>query len=223
MNTNLPERKSQSRDEIISILTNILEKKKKFVIWQNQNDTRVLNQATIKSINLDNNSFVLEPAEAKTTKFKNRDKIYLKSEEKNLLFKENLSFASDKLMILPLPKEFYVEELRKFPRKTFRVSDEVPFVFMVKNKFSHILETMECTLLDYSEKGLAFHVDSTQVTAFDKNETIYICRISNMLFEPKITAKIAYAKAGNKLSNKGKISYRVGVKFVDRDLKELFH
>lgn len=222
MKVNLPERKSQSRDEIISILNKILEKKDNFTLWQKSEDGRLIKQAKIKSINAENNSFVLEPTDT-NTKFKNREKIYLKSKEKNLLFKEQLSFASEKLVIVPLPKEFYVEELRKNPRRTYKPNEEMPLVFQVKNKFSKVLETIECNLIDTSAKGLAFYLDSNQMSSLDKDDLIQISRIGNMIFDPKIQAKVVYVRSISKGQNKGKASYRIGVFFTEREIPQNFN
>lgn len=215
--TDLPLRVTSNRDEIVAIFKEASKQRIPVTLWQNINGKRIIINGVFKTTNLENNSVVLDIDNPDGLLFKNRVTIYLKGNFKNILFKENLTFGSNRIVIFSIPKEIRVHELRNNPRISFRTTDNKHVTFSKKNPYTSKKENFNNILLDLSEEGLAFMADSHQVTQFNKDEEIFISEISDINFEGLIVGKCTYMK-NLKINVKEKSvqAYRVGVKFTNR-------
>lgn len=213
----LPLRVTSNRDEIVAIFKEASKQRIKVTLWQNINGKRVIINGVFKTTNLENNSVVLDMENPDNIQFKNRVTIYLKGNFKNILFKENLTFGSNRIVIFSIPKEIRVHELRDNPRISFRSTDHKIVKFTKVNPYTRQKESYESLMIDLSEEGLAFFADSHQVTQFNKDDEIIIQKISDIDFEGQIVAKITHMKNLRiDVQKKSIQAYRVGVKFMKR-------
>lgn len=212
-----PLRVTANRDEIVAIFKEASKQRIPVTLWQNINGKRIVLNGVFKTTNLENNSVVLDIENPEGVLFKNRVTIYLKGNFKNILFKENLTFGSNRIVIFSIPKEIRVHELRNNPRINFRITDNKHVIFTKINPYTNQKENFDNVLIDLSEEGLAFLADSHQVTQFNKDDEIYISQISDIDFEGLIVGKLTYMKNLKiNIQQKSIQSYRVGVKFTNR-------
>lgn len=213
----LPLRVTSNRDEIVSIFKEASKQRIKVTLWQNIDGKRIIFNGVFKTTNLENNSVVLDIENPQNIQFKNRVTIYLKGNFKNILFKENLTFGSNRIVIFSIPKEIRVHELRENPRLNFRSSDNKMISFTKLNPYTNQKENFDNKLIDLSEEGLAFLADSHQVTQFNNNDELFIKKISDVNFDGVIVGKISHMKNLRiNVQQKSIQAYRVGVKFTKR-------
>lgn len=220
MQTNLL-RSTQDYSEILKILHEIQQSESEILIWQKNdiNDHRIVDYCKMKRIDRKLGTIVLSPSkDIFSGTFNKRMSIYFKGKEHSVLFKEQIHFVSNQLLVLNIPHELRLLEKRSSPRTTFKFEDEKSvFISKFEENMIHP-RNYELILLDISSGGIAFNLSPQQHGSIKKGDTIFIVRLFNNELPNPISAEVKYTAHVNfKIKGMTKKGIRVGAKFHEPD------
>lgn len=211
-------RKVKSRKEITDSLCKIFLKENSFIIWQNQEKFRPIINCNIEDIDSVVNILEVTNQSAKDDlSLIDPDlPLYLKAEEKELLFKIDARkfFFKDNSLSIDIPREVRMIELREVPRfeipNDSRLTTEVLKPTNRPGKNNHF----NLSILDISTNGMAFKLSYKNASQFNVGEVVYLDFIGQKKLSNKLPCTIIYKKKKTKIiKGKPETYIQVGLKF----------
>lgn len=217
-------RKSTNKMEIISIFLGFLQEKRPIVLWQMIENKRVLSNAMITDITPTSIHLTLEKADKAATQnealnISQNCTLYLHGPSRNVLFKQNIVTLKGEDIILDLPSEIRLHELRDKPRYYFSPEDRKKIRLEVLDPRLKRPLLKIFLVWDISVGGVGLNIPVQEGYLFEKNKEVSIKFISNEAIGDDLKATVAYVRpVVNK--NKEIISFRVGLQF-SKELTQL--
>lgn len=207
-------RSTNNLKEIALTLKQIAEKSDNVLIWQTNKDTESRNiiPAKINSINFEEKSILLKPKEDYQFDFDNDLTLYFHSEHRSLIFKLGKSTITKNMLIIRIPNEAKLVELRRDNREVY--SGRRPRITYDRLK-AYGSETMEykSELLDLSDDGMAFVLSSINRTQFHEGDIIRLKGIGSKDLVDIREGEIMYIVPLDANTKTSAMVFRVGVKF----------
>lgn len=191
------------------------------MVWQNEDGGRTLAHCLVKRIDRKLGTIVLQPKEfVFESTFNKRLSLYFKGNEQSILFKEQIHFASNQLLVLNIPREVRIIEKRTNPRTHYKFDDNNQIWVSKYEQGAEHPRNFELVLLDLSQGGLSFNLSSQQSGSIKKGDVIFISRIFETELQTPLVAEVKYAVHANYRFNETmRKGIRVGAQFNDPSAK----
>lgn len=213
-------RVSFSKKEIINILKRIQQDSDVVFIWQNVGETREIVYCHIEKIDVAIGNFCIRPIDPNQTfHIEKKLSLYVKGELESILFKQEIAFASEGMVILKFPPEVRIIEKRLIQREAFEVSDEKKITIAKYAPNSQKPRRFDLILLDISHAGVAFFITPTQLLSFGAGDQIYLLEVGGRKLSNPLSATVKYVTryTGTTEDVRG---HRVGTHFLEPLAKE---
>lgn len=201
--------------EIISLLKQLEEDGVPCIIWQTLGGKKIHTECKVKFIDRRLGTIVLSPKDEQfPIRFEKRYQIFFRGDHQSILFKELVHFASDKLLVINIPREIKILEKRSTPRISFASGNGMNALASKYDKQSLEPRYYELELLDLSKGGLAFFLTSQQAGSITKGDQLIFSKILECDLAAPIISTVLYAAPTKiKMQQVSKKGYRVGVAF----------
>lgn len=218
-------RTSKIRQEIIDSLINIHEKSSPILIWQIEEKKRTIAHAKIESVDSSNNSIILSPfsiEDENTFKiFKLNTTIYMRGDNKNIVFKQEQSSSKTDSGFLQI---FIPSEVKMFEKRS---EARLTFTELNPNYTTHISPTARrsltakitiAVLRDLTTVGMGILLNKKFSKLFFEKDNIKIEKIGTYRFPRPILGKIVYIDSEINTSNQ----FRIGISFNETISSDIY-
>ena len=208
---------SSNRTEIIKILQNIKNKSKQSVIWQNLENSRIVNHGKIVDINIHKNTVKVVPDQKNTPfKFNKAFTIYFRGDEQSILFKQELDLSTDNSLVINIPEEVRIIEKRINIRYILDSTENNVLHLFKRIKGTDALKEFVVQTLDISSNGLSFVIPSQYFQYFNVHDIFLIHELLQYRFYIKIKGEVVHiADIKYRDNNTFSRGYKVGVKLFN--------
>lgn len=211
-----------NRSEIISTLIRMYRESTPVLVWQNKIDgSKLMKNSLIEAIFPELGYFILNPLpENDYFDFQNTSTIYIRGNERSILFKQPKIVLQDNKIIIQIPKQVRMYDKRYSERFHFGLkSNHHVEIFHSKNSLTQE-QLFQVSLFDISERGASFNLSLLDQKYFYQEELIKLVKIGKKSFSEFLMAKIIYLhRLDNKIGGIHCPSIKMGVKF-DRTLSK---
>ena len=153
-------RSTKNRNEILNNISTKFKDVGSFMIWQNSpNDEKRSIHTEVKfiSLNIKYNYFTVSLIEEDLSHFRSDIPTYFVLKNYDFVFKTQLisiSPADPKSLLFKIPKDIYLEELRKFQR-TVKENINIGTIFIDKNT-NNLIHTI-CPIMNISQRWYLYN------------------------------------------------------------------
>ncbi|MBT7611282.1 MAG: hypothetical protein HN576_16095 [Bacteriovoracaceae bacterium] len=211
-----------NRSEIIATLIRMYRETTPVLVWQNNlNGTKLMKNSLIDGIFPELGNFVLTPLpESDVFDFCNTSTIYIRGNERSILFKEPKIVIYDKKIIVQIPRQVRMYDKRYSERFHFGLKSNYRVEIFHQKKSLNEEQIFQVSLFDISDKGASFNLSLLDQKNFNQEEVIKLVRLGNKFFPDYLMGKIIYLhRLDNKIGGIHCPSIKMGVKF-DRCLSK---
>lgn len=205
-----------NRSEIIATLIRMYRECTPVLVWQNNKEgNKVMKNSVIDAIFPELGYFVLCPLpEGDYFDFCHTSTIYLRGNERSILFKQPKIVIKDNKIIIQIPKQVRMYDKRFSDRIHFGLKSTLGVeIFHAKNSLSPE-ELFSFSLYDISERGASFNLSLLDQKYFYQDEIIKLIKIGRKSFADYVMAKIIYLhRMDNKIGGIHCPSIKMGVQF----------
>ena len=203
--------------EILDTLTRMMLEDCPTLIWQNLHGKRKIQHGKLHTIDIEKKVLIFVPISG-TKKFRAFDKkqtIYMRGNEKSILFKSEKIRVEAQRIIIPIPKETRMYELRTHDRKHFgHGSRHNSLIVKQINKTSKKLKEFDFNLYDISEVGACFSFSPKESVYFNVGDTFLVLRLGRVDFECPLNATVIYVRRHEiTLQQNRQVRMKMGVSF----------
>lgn len=204
---------TDSKKEIVNVLKRIQLEEEEVFIWQNHQGKRNIIYCKIEKVDPGMGNFSISPIdEAQSFQLEKKLSLYIKGEFESILFKQDVSFFTESLVILKIPSEIRIVEKRSISRKKFELSDQYKIVIAKYEKNSKKPRKFDLFLLDISLKGISFFVSPNQLLSFSAADQFYLLQLGEKKFSTPVTSTIKYISRFSSAADEVK-GHRIGAQF----------
>lgn len=210
-------RVSRNHEEIINTINSMYVDCSPVMLWQNHGKKRVIVYATIDKIEFDRKRIVLLANKQHDFKnFKSDITVYIRGENKSILFKQEQCRFNSKQIALLIPSEVRLYEQRHNPRVKMTQDFELNAYFSKRvGSGSGSQKSFAAKVINLSADGACFEYLQSLGKFFYEGDSIVISHFDHLKFEPSLEAKIVYIQKPSYASDR----LRMGIK-LDNQLTQ---
>lgn len=182
--------------EILNTLNKIYLERTPVTLWQNTGRERIVRIAYIRAIDYSAGKLLFAPLEkGKVFDFNGNLTVYIRGREKSILFKTKSEKIDTKRVIVNIPTEVRMYEMRAFPRLRFGFGSTENILFEIRvNQTSAKFKEFLYPIFDLSKSGVSMLFNAKESVFFNVGETILIHKIADFKVPAGMEAKIIYTK-----------------------------
>lgn len=202
--------------EMISILKDLLKVKDLFTVWKRDEAKKIIFQidATILSINM-GGEITLQLNDIDD--FQTKGDIYIAAEGGQVVFKLDILYVSEMIVVCNLPIEMKYIDRRKSARKKIKKEKAQDFELSFQSKFESELNQphrVVSELIDISDTGASFAISKETLTEMDTTKEIVLRSLSprDSLSE-NTKAQIKNSRKYKPMTMGHEAIYAIGVQF----------
>jgi hypothetical protein len=211
-----------NRSEIIATLIRMYRECTPVLVWQSDSDGhKFMKNSVIEAIFPELGYFVLSPLpDGDYFDFCNTSTIYIRGNERSILFKQQKIVIQDNKIIIQIPNQVRMYDKRYTERFHFGLkSNHHVEIFHSKNSMDQE-QLFQVSLFDISVRGASFNMSLLDQKYFYQEEIIKVVKLGKKSFPEYLMAKIIYLhRLDNKIGGIHCPSIKMGVKF-DRSLSK---
>lgn len=203
-----------NRSEIIATLIRMYREGTPVLVWQNDSEgKKLMRNSVIDAIFPEMGYFVLCPL-GDHFDFCSTSTIYLRGNERSILFKQPKMVLKDNKIVIQIPKQVRMYDKRFSERYHYGLKSNLGVeIFHAKSSLSPE-EIFNVSLFDISEHGASFNISLHEQTYFFQEEIIKIVKMGRKSFPQFLMSKIIYLhRMDNKIGGIHCPSIKMGVKF----------
>lgn len=212
-------RDSNDPDEIQNIIQELSEAKAEITLWQNKENERCVIQGFFKSVDT-HGKIITVGLKNKGDEFNFEEglPVFFREDSKKLIFRQNISITSKKLIDAKFPDSIKLIDRRLYVREFYQVgtegsSGQMAFI-KVKSQTDNSWKEIECDLYDIGNAGLAVKLRPQVVKYFQPGSEVEIVSVKGKEFEDKVSGTVAYIKTyEDAKKNHTSVFHRMGVAF----------
>ncbi|HAZ13483.1 MAG: hypothetical protein A2X86_13210 [Bdellovibrionales bacterium GWA2_49_15] len=202
--------------EIITTLNKMYHDQSPVLVWQNLGERRIIRNAVISAIDFAAGKVILVPNDPhKSFDFVGPHTVYMRGQEKSILFKRESVRIDKKRILVDIPKEVRMFEKRISHR--IKLGFNSPYLGIIEikiNSSSDLRKEFSFNIYDLSAKGLSFNFNFKDQIFFAEGTEIYISKLGQIPFKIPIEGRVVYLKKIEFMSSGARISkMKMGVAF----------
>lgn len=170
-------RVTQSKDEIVSVFRDAMNNNFPMDVWQTIDGKRVVTYGRISYVDESVIRLEFSSKEGPLPQISKNTKLYLHSNYKNFLFKQDILEIKSGVVELRLPHELWVHELRKYPR--YYLNDNTPKYMELWDTHFRGGENFKAKILDLSRGGAGLVVDEELFFDITKGQRFLVVDITD--------------------------------------------
>lgn len=204
--------------EIVTTLIRMYRESSPVLVWQNSDEGRVMKNSFIREIYPEKRFFVLTThPDSSVFNFCQSTTIYLRGNERSILFKQKDIVVRKNKVIVKFPTEVRLYEKRFHQRFHYGFkSNHAVEIFHPKSTMDSE-EIFNFSLYDISEKGASFNLNLADQRYFFQGDKIKILRLGKKCFKQYFTGKIIYMnRTDYKINGVRCPSIKMGIHFDQR-------
>jgi hypothetical protein len=205
-----------NRSEIISTLIRMYRESTPVLVWQNQIDgSKLMKNSLIEGIFPELGYFILCPLpDNDYFDFQISSTIYIRGNERSILFKQSKIILQANQIIIPIPKQVRMYDKRFSERFHFGLkSNHNVEIFHTRDSKSNE-QLFPASLYDISDRGASFNLNLLDSKYFHQEQLIKLVKIGKKSFTEYLMAKVIYLhRLDNKVAGIQCPSIKMGVKF----------
>lgn len=185
------------------------------MIWQSSNEKRVIKNFTHIEVSLKHSAVAIE-LEC-LDGLDRLNPLYIRLEHRNTVFKTKIIVSEGRKLLLRLPTEVTVEELRQFKRH--QVSELSKKPLLIKTFLED--EAIPVVLDEVSQSGLGVYVSEEGIIKLNSLKSeIFVDKIGKSSLKKEVKLELVYA---GKIEKGRSHLFKVGMKFDDLLSKDFVH
>lgn len=204
------------RESIYDSIERTLENIDTILLWQLTNDgTRIKEKALIQKFNFETGTLLLSTIDEKSNVFIKQNELFLKFEDRSLLFKTKIEKLGEGKLQVKLPKNYRILENRNQKRR--KIPKDVLKLKIEKSDTEIIGKTsFELIVLDLCEKGVGLLFSVTKLNSFCIGEKVYLKKFGNTEVRTPLLCRIVHLTEYDKTKTTMiKRDYKMGLEFLD--------
>ncbi|MBI2520178.1 MAG: hypothetical protein HYV97_07165 [Bdellovibrio sp.] len=202
--------------EIISTLNKMQRDQSPVLVWQNLGEKRIIRNAVISAIDFVTGKVILVPNDPyKNFDFLGPQTIYIRGQEKSILFKRESIKIDKRRIFVDIPNEVRMFEKRINHRIKFGFNSPYLGTIEIKiNSTSELRKEFIFNLYDLSAKGVSFNFNFKDQIFFAEGTEIFIRKLGQIPLKTPIEGRVVYLKRIEFMSQGSRINkIKMGVAF----------
>jgi len=186
------------------------------LLWQaNSKNPRLKHEAFIQKFSADKGVLQLIEVDQKAFDFKEDEDIYIRFNDRSLLFKANIRKMSNSKIQVLVPKKFRIIENRDNSRNLLIEQDIKVKVELDMNNRSRA-NSFDFSVFDLNTDGIAVVMSVSKVNNFKRDQIIYLTSFGEVTLDTPVRCKIAHiSKVDRRAELVTSREYKMGMKFLD--------
>lgn len=197
-------RVSTNFNELSRIMASIIHKKFEFMIWQNQDEDRLVIPGTIYSHSLVNNQLTLDFKVDDPSVINTKSKIFLLNPDLKILLRAKVKLLKSKTLRVTVDQKFYLEE-KRIKQRIDLSQKEVKARLCRKIDLKDEKKLEQIHIKNISDGGFGFVISTNRAVLFQRGSTVILESIETVDFETPVQGKIVHVTPitnSNPLNNK---------------------
>ncbi len=215
LSTNTRLRVSKRLDEIKKVFSEAIREQIPVTLWQKDADNRSITEGHIIDMSeTDLKIQFIKKLEGLEFNPQIRSGLYFHTNFCNVLFKQEIKYIIEDLLVVTLPNEIRIRELRDFPRTYFKYEDkkEIRFTKIGFREFRD--KAMTARMFNISDNGVSFFISGNLLSSFKVGDTIEVKYIEDVPDLPEdLEGEIRHVSFFKKASFNLPETHAVGVQF----------
>ncbi len=219
--------------EIWALLEDAVGQKIEVIISQKLVNERKIMLGKFQYLDLDQNLIILNPLQAQHFNLDSQFEVTVKSEFKGLSFKAKIHFIKDTLLLISIPLELHIEDLREKKRKRIDIIENQYLTLTVvesmgnQNDSSAIirekpltilshgkLPTWDLKIIDINKDGASVEIDESLKNQIEDFQHFLLVALTGVVLPQSIVSQLIYLRPLKVGVEKDQDQFfRVGLKF----------
>ncbi len=214
-------RVSHNPVEITDTINTMYADSSPVMIWQNQNGRRIVSYATIEKIDFSKNKILLLAKEKnRFEKFSKDYTIYIRGEQRSILFKQQDCKLNANKIAISIPLEVRLYEQRLVPRFDTPEKKTVDAYFDKKIGAGVGTErNFSGRVINISKDGLCLEFLQNLGKFFYEDDSLFLSNIGFTTFSPKVEARIVYINKPKKGADRMRMGVRFSIPMTQEQLR----